>query len=114
MHELGVARSIVELATDAARNAGATRVTAIRVRIGDLAGVAPESLRFCFDAASENTVITGARLEIEVIRVAIHCNICEMNLELSEPIRFVCPNCNTPIANIVHGHELEVESIEVI
>ena len=50
MHEMGIASSVLDAANvEAARRPG-SRVMKVGVRIGDWAGVDPESLRFCFDA----------------------------------------------------------------
>lgn len=65
MHELGIAQAIVEHSVEAARTAGAGRVTAVRVHVGELSGVAEEALRFCWDVATAGTVLDAARLDCE-------------------------------------------------
>jgi hydrogenase nickel incorporation protein HypA/HybF len=67
MHELGIAQAIVEQSVEAARSAGSTRVTAVRVRIGELSGVAEEALRFCWDIATAGTILDAARLDCEQV-----------------------------------------------
>ena len=52
MHEMGIALQIVEIATASLPpDLGAARVTRVNLKIGKLAAVVPESLRFCFDVA---------------------------------------------------------------
>lgn len=65
MHELGLAMEIAEIAADAAANAGARRVGAVHVRVGALSGVVKEALEFAWEAASAESAVAGARLEIE-------------------------------------------------
>jgi len=64
MHELSVALSLVELATEEGGRHGG-RVCAVHIRIGQLAGVAKDALAFSFDIATHDTPIAGSRLVIE-------------------------------------------------
>jgi hydrogenase nickel incorporation protein HypA/HybF len=113
MHELSIARSIVDIAADAARGAGAVRVSAVRVRVGELAGVAADALRFSYDVAARGTPLEGSRLLIVAVPVAVRCPACDRTSDLPGVRRFACPACGTPTADVVRGRELEVESIEV-
>lgn len=65
MHELSIALSIVEIASDEAGRHGDARVDAVHLRLGALAGVVKEALLFSWDLACEETAIAGARLAIE-------------------------------------------------
>lgn len=113
MHELGLARGIVDLANSAATEANAPRVSAVHVQVGRLAGVEAGALLFSFDIAAEGTRVAGARLVIEEIPVAIWCARCNAQQELPGVNRFRCPVCDTPSGDIRRGKELEVSSIEV-
>ena len=113
MHELGLARGIVDLANTAACDAGAPRVTAVHVQVGRLAGVEAGALLFSFGIAAEGTRVEGASLVIEEIPVAIWCVPCNAQQELAGVQRFRCPVCDTPSGDIRRGKELEVSVIEV-
>ena len=64
MHELSIATSIVEIASEeAARHSG--RVEAVHLRVGAMSGVVKEALEFSWELACAETAIQGARLEIE-------------------------------------------------
>ena len=54
MHELSVAVGIVELCNEHAGNA---RVRSVRLKVGTLCCLQPESLRFCFQVAAEGTAL---------------------------------------------------------
>jgi hydrogenase nickel incorporation protein HypA/HybF len=112
MHELSVARAIVEVASEAVRGAG--QVTAVRIRIGPLAAVAPEALSFCYEVVTRGTVLDGSRLVVESAPVVIHCPSCDRDAKVRDVCRLVCPVCGTPTADVRSGRELEVESIEVV
>ena len=62
MHEMSIAVAIVEQVERAAREHGATAVEAIRLQVGELAGVVPQALEFCFELACAGTVLAGAAL----------------------------------------------------
>jgi hydrogenase nickel incorporation protein HypA/HybF len=64
MHELSVALSLVDIATEEGGRLGG-RVCAVHVKIGQLAGVAREALVFSYDIACQDTPIAGSRLVIE-------------------------------------------------
>lgn len=113
MHELSIALSILETATVAAERARARSVTVVRVRIGELSGVHPESLQFHFSEAVRNTLLAHARLEIEPVPVALNCPACGSETEPGEPLRFVCGSCGEPTGNVIRGRELDLDSIEV-
>lgn len=114
MHELAIARSIVEIASAAADEAGAGRVTAVRVRIGALTAVVPEALNASYEVASRGTLLEGSSLDVSQASAVIHCSICRRQVELPDLTRFACPVCGMPGTDLRGGRELEVESIEVI
>lgn len=114
MHELSIAQSLIEMAESAAHDAGATQVTRLHLRLGQLSGVVADSLFFCFDIAAEGTLLEGAKLEIETIPVIVHCPTCRENVTLPGTQRFRCPRCDTPTPQIVQGRELQLTSLEVL
>ena len=46
MHELSIARSVLETVLDEAGKAHAGKVVKVTLKIGELAGIMPDSLRF--------------------------------------------------------------------
>ncbi|MGB3937580.1 MAG: hydrogenase maturation nickel metallochaperone HypA [Burkholderiales bacterium] len=64
MHELSLAQSMVEIVEEAARREGAARVASVRLELGELSHVEPESLAFAFEVAAREGCARGARLDI--------------------------------------------------
>jgi hypothetical protein len=64
MHELGLANGIFDLVQQYVPEARAPRLTRVHVRIGEFAGVLPESLSFCFSAIVQGTPYEKATLDI--------------------------------------------------
>jgi len=113
VHELSIAYSIVSQAGEAARQAGATRVTSVRVKVGALSGVSGEALLFAYDVAVEGTLLEGSRLDIQQVPVTIHCAGCGQASTLTDVQSFRCPACDALCADVRGGRELEIESLEV-
>lgn len=113
MHELSVATALVAQAEAAARAAGGARVVAVRLRLGMLSGLVPDSLQYGFTIASAGGPIDGATLEVERVAPVIWCPACQAEVTLATTTRFRCPDCDTPSADIRAGRELELVSLEV-
>ena len=114
MHEMGIALQIVEIATASLpANLGEARVTAVNLKIGKLAAVVPESLKFCFDVAVKDTQLMGAKLVIEEVPVVARCKDCNAQWTIVEPV-FICKTCQSGSLEILSGRELDIESIEVV
>jgi hydrogenase nickel incorporation protein HypA/HybF len=113
MHELSIAVGLIELAVEEAARQGNVRVATVYLRIGVLAGVVSDALRFSFDLAAEGTPIEGARLEIEELPVTVCCARCGGDRTIADRQRIRCPMCGKP-ATVVGGRELELAAMEVI
>ncbi len=113
MHELSIAHSLVEIATSAAEQARAKRVVEVRIAVGAMSGVSIESLVFCFDIATNGTLLEGSRLAIREVPLVVYCSVCAREVLLAEPNRFRCPDCGAPTPEIRQGRELDVEGLEI-
>ncbi len=114
MHELSIAQSLVDVVTETATDAGATRVEAVHLRLGALSGVVREALEFCYELATKGTLLEGSRLLIEDLPVRVFCANCQQELELPDLTAFRCPVCGALTADIRQGKELEVRSVELL
>lgn len=111
MHELSIAQSLLDIIVDESNRHRLGRINKVRLRIGDLAAVVPESLRFCFDLVSRDTVASGALLEIETVAVTARCDKCDFPFEVKDRV-FECPRCGEPVFEMLSGRELYVMSLE--
>lgn len=64
MHEMSLLRGLMGQIEQLARQHGADRVTAVRLKLGPLAHIEPDHLREHFVDAARGTVAETARLEI--------------------------------------------------
>ena len=111
MHELSIANSLVEIATEQARAAGAETIQAINLRIGALSCVHQSALEYSYELITKDTMLEGSTLNIVDVPVSIYCPDCDKEVELPGIQKFRCPQCDTPSADIRQGKELEIDSI---
>ena len=112
MHEMSLAEGIVQLVEDAVRAEGCARVRAVWLEIGQLAAVEKESLCFCFDAVTRDTVAEGARLEIIETPGQGWCMKCEGNVAVTA-LYEACPVCGSYQIQVTGGDEMRVKELEV-
>ncbi len=111
MHELSMAESLIGILLDEARNHGIERISKIKLQVGELSAVVPDSLTFCFELVSRDTIAEGAVLEIENIPVVARCDKCDLSFQVQNSV-FLCPRCDEPVFELLSGRELSVTSIE--
>jgi hydrogenase nickel incorporation protein HypA/HybF len=111
MHELSIMTEALRMAVDAAQSAGATRVRKLRLRIGSLSGVVPDSLRFAFDVVCHGTMAEGATLEIEAVPAACWCATCMAEFECVDFFN-ECPRCHNVSGELRRGRELDIAAVE--
>jgi hydrogenase nickel incorporation protein HypA/HybF len=112
MHELSIALSIIDMASEEAERRGA-RVEAVHLRLGTLSGVVEEALRFSYDLACEGTPLEGSRLVIEGVEAAVYCPDCKEERALPSVQHFACSVCGSPTPDVTRGRELEVAALEI-
>ncbi len=112
MHEMSIVEALIEAVRRAAEGHPEARVTAVRVRIGALRLVVPDTLQFCYRAATRGTALADAPLEIEWVPARAHCDGCGTEFDLDEDW-FECPCCHSPGARLLRGRELDLVEIEL-
>ncbi len=82
------------------------------MRIGELSGVVPESVDFCFKAITAGTSLDGSTLEIEKTHIVALCDDCGKESSV-EGLVFRCPKCGGANIKVISGNELQVVEIEL-
>ena len=114
MHELSIAFSMIEMATEESQKRGGAKVDAVHLKLGALSGVIKDALLFSWKIACQGTPLENSRLVIEEIPVFVHCADCNADRILDSINNFVCSVCNQPTSEILRGRELEVTALEII
>jgi hydrogenase nickel incorporation protein HypA/HybF len=113
MHELSIALSMIDMATEEAERRGGAQVNALHVKLGALSGVVKDALLFSYEVATGGTTLEGSRLVIEDVPVVIYCAECQAEQRLESIQRFCCPVCGTLSSDVVRGRELEFVAMEI-
>lgn len=105
-------QSVLENVEKSARDAGAVRVTEIRLVIGEMSEVVPDSLEFAFEALSPDTLSADAELKMTMVSPRSRCTQCGHEFEHKRFMRG-CPNCESLVTELLAGKELHIDAIEV-
>jgi hydrogenase nickel incorporation protein HypA/HybF len=112
MHELSIAQALIDQVGGVAKAQGARRVVTIRVVVGALSGVDPESLRMVFPLAAEDTPLAGAVLEVECVTASVRCTACG-GVSTPEAPFVYCATCGSRDVQIEAGRELFIRSADI-
>ena len=102
MHELGVVSGIIDVVLRTAREAEASRVVAVSLRVGDLCEIVPE----------EDELTRDAELRVERVAPRSACVQCGAEFD-HDRFHCRCPVCGSGQTLTVRGRELDIVSIEI-
>jgi hydrogenase nickel incorporation protein HypA/HybF len=114
MHEMAIAQSLIAILREEMDKHGLTRLTAVRVKHGRLAGVVPEALEMSFQVATVNTPMQKVELTLEEVPLRLKCGACgaEFSPEGSSLLLMPCPECGEEIGHeVLEGKELYIDGI---
>lgn len=94
-------------------HAGGRHVNVVRVRIGALRQVVPESLSFCWTMLRDFEDMPDAELELELITAAVRCRSCGQDSEITSSWSLLCPRCGDADVEVLRGDEFLVTSLDV-
>jgi hydrogenase nickel incorporation protein HypA/HybF len=112
MHELSVAYEINGIVDQYVKAEQKKFIKSVRVRIGKLQNILPDSLSFCFEAINSSGNSIGPKLEIEPVPITIECNKCGSVNEI-KGLAFSCIDCGSTDIKVITGNELSVIEIEL-
>ena len=108
VHELSITQSVVTAVTQRLRDA---QVRRIRLEVGQLSGLVPDAVRFCFEMVATGTTCEGAALEIDEPPGLARCRTCGADFETGEVLP-LC-ECGSADVEVRGGRELRIREVEV-
>ena len=112
MHELAVTQQLLQLALKQAASAGAQRVTALSLAIGEMSTFSDDAVGFCWEHVARGTICEDATLRFTRVPAALTCLDCgQVHRWQGEPMP--CPSCGSLRLELSAGDDLLLESIEV-
>ncbi len=83
MHELAITQAILDTALRYAERAQVTIIRTLHLRLGELSGLAPDSIQFYFELISQGTRAQGARLFFTRFPPHAKCRRCDAVRDLT-------------------------------
>ncbi len=108
MHELAVTQSVIDAVCE---RMGDKPVCRVQLEIGRLSGVVADSVRFCFDLATEGTTLAGAALEIVEPSGQARCRDCSTEFTINDLLG-MC-RCGGWDLELLTGQQLTIREVEV-
>jgi hydrogenase nickel incorporation protein HypA/HybF len=112
MHEMSIAQSLVEIIREEMSRHNVSRLRSVRLHIGEMSAIVPDSLSFCFEVITDGTEMEGARLIMDVIPLTGVCHDCGREFGIAD-YAFVCPSCGGTKIEATRGQDLSLVEIEV-
>jgi hydrogenase nickel incorporation protein HypA/HybF len=113
MHELYIAECIVKsVAASLPKDVASDSVREVRVQVGQLDAVIPDTLVFVFNAIKGNGGLPHANLRVEEIDVACRCRACHHEFSIELPV-FICPQCGSGDVEVLRGRGIVLTGISV-
>jgi hydrogenase nickel incorporation protein HypA/HybF len=110
MHELSLCHAIAGVVKP---YADGRHVDIVRVQIGALRQVVPDSLNFCWTLVREHEDLPDAELELEFVSAEVKCRSCDEHSTITSQWCLLCPQCESADVEVLCGNEFLVTSLDV-
>ena len=110
MHELSLCQAIAGVVKT---HAAGRRVEVVRLRVGALRQVVPDTLSFCWTLVRDHEDMPDAELELELVTARVRCRGCGEQSEIESRWSVCCPQCQSADVEVVTGEEFLVTSVDV-
>ena len=112
MHEMSIAISIIDLATEQAKKEKARKIVEVELDIGTISGIEIEALNFALEIVSRDTMLEKSLVRINRIEAVSECLECGEVFQSAQYFN-QCPKCNELNTRVIKGRELQVKSLLV-
>ena len=109
---MSIAQSVIDIVEEEMQKNNAKVLRSVRLNIGQMSAIVPDSLSFCFEIITKDTHLDGARLIMDIIPLTGYCHSCEEEFEI-EDYAFSCPKCGDIKIETTAGQDLSIVEIEV-
>lgn len=110
MHELSLCQAIAGVVKPYAEG---RHIDIVRVRVGALRQVVPESLSFCWRLVRDYEHMPDAELELEFVAAEVQCRSCGQHSTITSQWSLLCPHCESADVEVLRGDEFLVTSLDV-
>jgi hydrogenase nickel incorporation protein HypA/HybF len=110
MHELSLARALLDEADRIRQAHSARRVVAVQVEVGELSGVEPELLRSALNLLTQSGQEAPVAIEIQSIPLEARCPECGWEGGIVR-FNFRCPACTDTRLTVLRGEGLILRNL---
>lgn len=113
MHETDMTKALILTLKDWCQSQPQhPQISTIYLIVGKFTCVEPVSLQFAFEVQSCNTFLDGVKLNIQETPLIAFCHCCQQEYKPEIGIQYACPQCHSPMEDILSGRELKIDRIE--
>ncbi|MFH0901884.1 MAG: hydrogenase maturation nickel metallochaperone HypA [Pseudomonadota bacterium] len=112
MHELALAKRMIDIIEGVSSQHGGARVLRARLLLGELGCAEPETLTFAFRVVRRGTCADCCDLEISRVPLRLRCRSCSVVQEGGDYLG-TCAACGSIGFEVLEGRELRLESVEI-
>ena len=114
MHEVSIAMGMVDELLRIGRENNAKRITRVTLKIGKVAGIVTDSLKFAFDAVKlEHPELLTAEVVIIEVPLIYECNSCDITFDTDNYHFPECPECKSYDLRLRSGEEQDIQNVEL-
>jgi len=108
MHELSITQQVVDQIVE---KLGDVRVRRVRLEVGQLSGIVPDAMAFCFELVTAGTGLEGAELDFDRPAGSARCRACGDEFGTAEVLP-LC-GCGSADVEVTGGSGLRIRGVEV-
>jgi len=110
VHELGIVIEIVKTVEEFAKNNALTKIDTLVLQIGELSSIIPKYIEDCYPAAVDGTLLSEAKLKIEILPGNAMCKNCKKVFNILAH-QSLCPTCGNKDWELLGGKEFMIKEI---
>jgi hydrogenase nickel incorporation protein HypA/HybF len=111
MHEMSIAVSILDTVEKEARKNNLSKISKVKLKIGEMANIVPEILVSSWEILVKDTMAEDAELDYDLLPLMGKCGECNAEFPI-ENIVFHCSRCHSPNIKVISGEELNIVYVE--
>lgn len=111
MHEMSIAVSILDIVNEEARKNNLSKISKVKLKIGEMANIVPELLVSSWEILVQDTMADQSKLEYDFIPLTAKCSDCGVEFHI-ENVVFQCSKCSSPNIKVISGEELNILYVE--
>ena len=113
MHEGNFTQQIVNSILEELKKYPSSHARAVRVNVGEMLHLNPESVRTHFEVMTKGTALAEASLDLKETAVQVQCRRCNSVFHPEDHHVPFCESCQTTDIAVLTGQEVTIEAIDL-